>query len=176
METARETESPVSIAAVRDEHGTVWVRAGQRRTLAAREANLSTVPVYVRPLTACDQASQTVARVAEEIVENDQRRQLTEAQRARGIQQMIDAGLSVAKVAKRLSVAKDAVKAAHTAAQSTTAMDALASGQLSLVEAAAITEFEDMPGALDRLLSAAWHSPVRAHGCPAARRTRRGGG
>jgi ParB family transcriptional regulator, chromosome partitioning protein len=131
------------------------VRAGQRRTLAAREANLSTVPVYVRPLTAGDLASKTVARVAEQIVENDQRRQLTEAQRARGIQQMIDAGLSVAKVAKRLSVDKDAVKAAHTAAQSTTAMDALASGQLSLVEAAAITEFEDMPGALDRLLSAA---------------------
>ena len=145
----------VPIAAVRDEHGTVWVRAGQRRTLAPREANLSTVPVYVRPLTAGDLASKTVARVAEQIVENDQRRQLTEAQRARGIQQMIDAGLSVAKVAKRLSVAKDAVKAAHTAAQSTTAMDALASGQLNLVEAAAITEFEDMPGALDRLLSAA---------------------
>ena len=145
----------VPIAAVRDEHGTVWVRAGQRRTLAAREANLSTVPVHVRPLTAGDQASQTVARVAEQFVENDQRRQLTDAQRARGIQQLIDAGLSVAKVAKRLSVAKDAVKAAHTAAQSTIAMDALASGQLSLVEAAAITEFEDMPGALDRLLSAA---------------------
>ena len=145
----------VPIAAVRDEHGTVWVRAGQRRTLAAREANLSTVPVHVRPLTAGDQASQTVARVAEQFVENDQRRQLTDAQRARGIQQLIDAGLSVAKVAKRLSVAKDAVKAAHTAAQSTTAMEALASGQLSLVEAAAVTEFEDMPGALDRLLSAA---------------------
>ena len=32
-------------------------------------------------------------------------------------------------------------------------MDALASGQLSLAEAAAITEFEDMPGALDRLMS-----------------------
>lgn len=68
---------------------------------------------------------------------------------------MIDAGMSVTKVAKRLSVAKDAVKAAHTAAQSTTAMDALASGQLSLVEAAAITEFEDMPGALERLMSSA---------------------
>ena len=54
-----------------------------------------------------------------------------------------------------MSVAKDAVKAAHTAAQSTTAMDALASGQLSLVEAAAITEFEDMPGALERLMSSA---------------------
>jgi ParB family transcriptional regulator, chromosome partitioning protein len=34
-------------------------------------------------------------------------------------------------------------------------MDALANSQLSLAEAAAITEFEDMPGALDRLLNAA---------------------
>ncbi len=34
-------------------------------------------------------------------------------------------------------------------------MDALASGQLSLVEAAVTTEFEDMPGRLDRLLNAA---------------------
>ena len=52
-------------------------------------------------------------------------------------------------------MAKDTVKAANTAAQSTTAMDALASGQLSLTEAAAITEFEDMPGAVDRLMSVA---------------------
>ncbi len=72
----------------------------QRRTLAAREAGLSTVPVYVRPATATDETAQLVERVTEQIVENDQRKQLTEAQRARGIQQMIDAGVSVTKVAK----------------------------------------------------------------------------
>ena len=90
-----------------------------------------------------------------QIVTNDQKQDLTDAQRARGIQQMIDAGLSVTRVAKKLSVAKDTIKAAATAAKSTVAMDALASGQLSLVEAAAITEFEDVPGALDRLLNTA---------------------
>lgn len=90
----------IPIAAVRSDDGTVWVRAGQRRALAAREANLSSVPVYVRPATAIDEAGQAVERLSEQIVENDQRRQLTEAQRARGIQQMIDAGLSVTKVAK----------------------------------------------------------------------------
>src|ERR1700752_3923775 len=37
------------IAAVRGRDGVVRVRAGQRRTLAAREAGLPTVPVYVRP-------------------------------------------------------------------------------------------------------------------------------
>jgi ParB family chromosome partitioning protein len=145
----------IPIAGVRDEHGTVWVRAGQRRTLAAREANLSTVPVYVRPCKASDPAGETAQRVAEQIVENDQRRPLTDAQRARGIQQIIDAGLSISKVAKRLSVAKETVKAAEAATKSPAAMAALGDGQLSLTEAAAITEFEDMPGALDRLINAA---------------------
>ena len=143
------------IAAVRDADGQLRVRAGQRRALAARAAGLPTVPVYVRPATASDEKTQTVERVSEQIVENDQRRQLTDVQRARGIQQMLDAGLSVTKVAKKLAVAKHTVKAAGSAAKSTAAMHALASGQLSLVEAAAITEFEDMPGALDRLLSSA---------------------
>lgn len=145
----------VPIAAVRSEDGTVWVRAGQRRTLAAREANLSSVPVYVRPATASDEAGQVVERVSEQLVENDQRRQLTEAQRARGIQQMIDAGVSVAKVARTLSVAKGTVKAAECAGKSSRAMAALDGGQLSLTEAAAITEFEDIPGAVDRLIEAA---------------------
>jgi hypothetical protein len=88
------------IAAVRDADGQLRVRAGQRRALAARAAGLPTVPVYVRPATASDEKTQTVERVSEQIVENDQRRQLTDAQRARGIQQMLDAGLSVPKVAK----------------------------------------------------------------------------
>lgn len=147
----------VPITGIRDPERpeVIRVRNGQRRTLAAREVGLSSVPVYVLPSTAADASQEIIDRIVHQIVTNDQKRDLTNAQRARGIQQMIDAGMSVTKVAKRLSVAKDAVKAAHTAAQSTTAMDALTSGQLSLVEAAAITEFEDMPGALERLMSSA---------------------
>lgn len=145
----------IPIAAVRTQDGTVWVRAGQRRTLAAREAHLSSVPVYIRPATADDKVGQLVDRVSAQIVENDQRRQLTEVQRARGIQQMMDAGLSITKVAKKLSIARDTVKAAERAVKSSAAMAALDEGQLNLTEAAAITEFEDMHGAVDRLLAAA---------------------
>jgi ParB family transcriptional regulator, chromosome partitioning protein len=48
------------------------------------------------------------------------------------------------------------VKAATAAAGSAAAMDALNSGQLSLVEAAALTEFEDAgPAVLQQLLDAA---------------------
>jgi ParB family transcriptional regulator, chromosome partitioning protein len=91
------------IAAVRGPDGVLRVRAGQRRTLAAREAGLPTVPVYVRAASDDgDEKAHVAQRVAEQIVENDHRRALTDAQRARGIQQMIDAGLTVTKVAKLL--------------------------------------------------------------------------
>jgi ParB family chromosome partitioning protein len=158
----------IPIAAVRDHNGTVRVRAGQRRTLAAREAGLATVPVYVRPATPGDGAARITERIGEQIVENDQRRGLSDAQRARGIRQMIDAGLSAAKVAKKLSTSREVVKAAATAATSATAMAALRDGQLSLAEAAAITEFEGMPGPLGRLLGAAGTSTKHLSGCCAA--------
>ena len=147
----------VPITAVRDVERpeVIRVRNGQRRTLAAREAGLPSVPVYVLSSSAADASQETIDRIVHQIVTNDQKLDITDAQRARGIQQMIDAGMSMTKVAKKLSVGKGAVKAAHTAAQSAIAMDALASGQLSLVEAAAITEFEDMPGAVERLMRSA---------------------
>jgi hypothetical protein len=67
------------------------------------------VPVYVRPATDSDEKAQVVEPVSEQIVENDQRKSLTDAQRARGIQQMLDAGVSVTKVAKiyRTTIQRD---------------------------------------------------------------------
>jgi ParB family chromosome partitioning protein len=145
----------IPIAAVRARDGQVMVRMGQRRTLAAREAGLSSVPVYVRPLVGGDNTAHLLDRVSEQIVENDQRRTLSDAQRARGIQQLLDAGVSITKVAKKLSVKKDTVKAVDTVGKSDAATAALDSGQLSLTEAAVLTEFDDLPDALDRLTSAA---------------------
>ena len=147
----------VPLTAVRGPRtATVTVRNGQRRTLGAREVELSTVPVYVLPANASDETAEAVERIVHQIVTNDQKADLTDAQRARGIQQMIDAGLSATKVAKKLSVSRDTVKAATTAAGSAAAIDALNCGQLSLVEAAALTEFEDAgPDVLQQLLDAA---------------------
>ena len=147
----------VPLTAVRSEDGkTVTIRNGQRRTLGAREVGLASVPVYVLPASASDETAEAVERIVHQIVTNDQKADLTDAQRARGIQQMIDAGLTAAKVAKKLSVSRDVVKAATTAAASPAAMDALNSGQLSLVEAAALTEFEEAgPEVLQQLLDAA---------------------
>jgi ParB family chromosome partitioning protein len=146
----------VPLTAIRRHDGVIEVRNGQRRAVAARKVGLSTVPVYVVTATAADSAAETIDRIVHQIVANDQKRDLSDAQRARGIQQMIEAGLSISKVAKRLSVGKDMVKAAETAAKSSAALEALEGGQISLTEAAVLTEFEqDGTEAVERLVTAA---------------------
>lgn len=156
LDSIREHGVLTPVVAVRGDDGIVRVRSGQRRTLAARAAALATIPVYIRPATGGDDKTLLTDRIGQQMVENDKRRGITDAQRARGIQQLLDAGVSVTKVAKRLALPRDTVKAAAAAAGSTVAMDALNTGQLSLVEAAAITEFEDEgPEVLRKLLDAA---------------------
>ena len=147
----------VPITGVRnpDNSDVIRVRNGQRRTLAAREVGLSTVPVFVLPSSAADASEETIERIVHQIVTNDQKQDLTDAQRARGIQQMIDAGLSVTKVAKKLSVKRDTVKAAEAVGKSGAAMNALGTGQLSLEEAAAISEFEGDDAAINTLIEVA---------------------
>jgi ParB family transcriptional regulator, chromosome partitioning protein len=94
----------VPITGVRhpDNSDVIRVRNGQRRTLAAREVGLATVPVFVLASSAADASEETIERIEHQIVTNDQKQDLTDAQRARGIQQLLDAGVSVTKVAKIL--------------------------------------------------------------------------
>ncbi|MGW0163515.1 ParB/RepB/Spo0J family partition protein [Mycobacterium sp. NPDC003323] len=134
-----------------DNNNVIRVRNGQRRTLAAREVGIAAVPVFVLPSSAADASEETIERIVHQIVTNDQKQDLTDAQRVRGIQQLLETGVSVTKVAKKLSVKKDTVKAAETVGKSDAATAAFSDGQLSLAEAAALTEFEDLPGALNRL-------------------------
>jgi ParB family transcriptional regulator, chromosome partitioning protein len=77
----------------------IQVRDGQRRALAARQAGIATVPVYVLAATG-DDPTATAERVTHQMVTNDQRAALTDAQRVRGINQLLLAGISPAKVAK----------------------------------------------------------------------------
>ena len=80
--------------------------------------------------------------VIEQIVANDHRAPLSEAERARGINQLLLDGVSPTKVAKGLSTTKDAVAAARAAIDSEKTMTALDAGQLTLVEATRFVEFD----------------------------------
>jgi ParB family chromosome partitioning protein len=105
--------------------------------------------------SAADASEETIERIVHQIVTNDQKHYLTDAQRARGIQQLLDAGVSVTKVAKKLSVKRDTVKAAEAVGKSGAAMNALGNGQLSLEEAAAVSEFEGDDASINTLIEVA---------------------
>lgn len=116
------------------------VREGQRRIQAARQVGLTSVPVYVRTVEGTETAVRA-QRVIEQIVTNDRRAPLTDAERARGINQLLLDGVSPTKVAKGLSTTKEAVAAAKVAIESEKAMTALDTGQLNLIEATSFVEF-----------------------------------
>lgn len=147
--------TPITAVRSADNPDIIRVRNGQMRTLAARELGLTTVPVYVLPSSAADASEETIERIVHQIVTNDQVKAITDAQRARGIQQMLNAGVSQTKVAKKLSVKRDTVKAAAAAGKSNAAMNALDTGQLSLEEAAALSEFDGDDDAIEKLIAVA---------------------
>lgn len=144
----------VPISAVKAADGTITVRDGQRRTLAARAAGLNSVPVYVVPDTAGTDKDRTIARISEQIVANDRRVALTEAQRAKGVQQLLVEGLTPKQAAKRLTVPAEVIEAAAKAAGSQQALAALDNSQLSIEQAADIIEFEDDNAAIEYLTTA----------------------
>lgn len=136
------------VTGIRLEDGSVTLRDGQRRTQAARQLGLPTIPVYVHQATSRH-------RVIEQMVLNDHRAELTAGERARGINQLLLDGVSPTKVAKELSITKDAVAAAKMAIESEKAMSALDTGQLNLVEATCFVEFDGDEEAQAQLIKVA---------------------
>lgn len=132
----------------RDGDGTLTVLAGQRRTLAARAAGRTTIPALVSD-TPPDQAD----RLVDQYVENEHRAPLTNSERITAIEQMALAGLSDHQIAKRTATPKATVQAAKAAAQAPALREY--ADQLTLDQAAALTEFDDDPDAVEALLAAA---------------------
>lgn len=142
------------ITAVRMDDGTITVRDGQRRTEAARQVGLASIPAVIHTAAGDDKTVRT-QRVVQQIVLNDQRSALTDAERARGINQLLLDGVSPTKVAKNLSTTRTTVDAVRAAVTSAPAMSALDTGQLSLTEAVVFVEFDEDPDAQAELLEVA---------------------
>lgn len=130
------------VLATRDSSGALHVRDGQRRTLAAREAEVSTIPVYVIATDADGDAAE-VERITDQLIANEHRADLTATQRVQAAQQLIALNVSRTKIGKvtRLGSTK-AVDAAVAVAGSAAGIDGLAWG-LTIEQAAILAEFED---------------------------------
>jgi len=138
VDSIRQVGVLTPLLAWRDQNGGVHVRAGQRRTLAAAEAGIATIPVYV--VDAAD--DDTARRIVEQLIENDQREALTDADRIQAWRALELEGLSATTIAKRTGTKRNRVKTGLAVAQSATATDAVSEGGLSLDQAAILLEFD----------------------------------
>lgn len=142
------------IRVVREQDGTLRVRAGQRRTLAAIEVGLHTIPAVI--IDATDERT----RLVEQVVENDQRQELSNADRVAAFEQMsLGLGMSAAQIAKATSSPRPMVKNALAVAGSATAASMVQTSSLDLEHLALIAEFEGDDVAITRLTATAKHSP-----------------
>lgn len=142
VESIRQRGVLQPIVATRYADDVVKVTYGQRRTFAAREAGLETVPVIIRTDTASSDKERGFNRIVDQIEENDAREALTEGQRAAGIAEMLDLGISQTKIRKALRIKADQLKQAAKIGKSDTARSVLDSGQFDLEQAAIIGAFE----------------------------------
>lgn len=114
------------------------VRAGQRRTLGAIEADLATIPARI-----VEGDEDQARRILEQMAENDDRRDMNDTDRAAAYQQLALLGVSAEKIARKRGVTKETVQAGITVAGSAAATAALGEHDLTLEEAALFAEFED---------------------------------
>ncbi len=136
------------------------VRYGQRRTLGAVQAGAATIPVRV-----IDAGEDQALRIVAQMAENDHRAGISTGDRRAAYEQLTGLGLSAAQIAKRTHRPKEEVSAATAASASKVATAALSEHQdtLSLLDAAAIAEFEDDDQVVCDIVTAATEGESTAH-------------
>lgn len=125
------------------------VQMGQRRTLAAVLAELSTVPVYIT------QKREDVARVVTQLGENDHRAGISQNDRRAAVEQLTAFGLSAEQIARTTHRPKGEVETAQAVNASTVATKAMSTHALTLDQAQVLTEFEADKKVTKTLLTAA---------------------
>ncbi|QHK22508.1 ParB/RepB/Spo0J family partition protein (plasmid) [Pseudarthrobacter psychrotolerans] len=134
------------VIAHRKDDGAVHVLMGQRRTLAAVEANRPLVPVMVTD------SPEEAERIVTQVVENIQRAELTQADEADAYHQLSLIGVSAAAIAKKTGRTRTTVESALKAKSTDSGSAALGKGYT--IEAALIlAEFESDEDAVEELES-----------------------
>lgn len=143
--------NPVIVESV---DGTWHVLDGQRRVLAAIQLDLAEIPVHV-----VDRTTDSGHLIAQLVV-NDQREALTEAEHTATYRQLALIGVSADQIARKTNTPKKRIETALRVAESSHASEVLATGNVTLDQAAAIVEFEDSPEVVEYLTTVAVENPT----------------
>ena len=142
------------IRAVRTAEGALRVEFGHRRTLAAIEAGLASVPVLVVADEQTDDAG-TVERIVRQYAENQHRTGLTTTDRLGVVEQLALLNVSAAQIARRTRMKRPQVDQALAVTRSHLAKAASVRHELAIDQAAGVAEFEDDPDTVKALVAAA---------------------
>ena len=141
------------IRAVRTAQGELRVEFGHRRTLAAIEAGLGTVPVIVVADEQTDTAGQ-VERIVRQYAENEHRTGLTQTDKLGVVEQLSLLKVSAAQIVKRTRMKRPQVDQALAVTRSELAKAASERYELTLDQAAAVAEFDTDPDTVKALVAA----------------------
>ena len=167
----RGVQEPITVRR-RASDGTLIVRTGQRRTLAAVRVGLSQVPVIISPEPASEDGDAVdtgsedyrdgqAERIVEQLVENQHRRGIADAEEVAAHQQLLGLGFKPADIAKVVRTKAERVRATTRAAQSARAVAIGSRYELDLVQMSVIAEFEDDDEAVKQLTVVAVREPER---------------
>jgi ParB family transcriptional regulator, chromosome partitioning protein len=131
---------------------------GQRRVLAAVKARRATVPVYLIDAPDEEKAAET-ARIIEQLAENDHRTGLSAADHVAAYQQLALLGVPAAQIARRTRTSAEVVTTSLQVADSELAIGAMRRFDLTLEQAAVLTEFDGEDAAVKALTVAAVKTP-----------------
>jgi ParB family transcriptional regulator, chromosome partitioning protein len=144
-------QPPMVVAA---DGGGYEVVLGQRRTLAAVEVGLKSIPAYL-----VDKHEADAARIVDQLTENEQRQGLSEVERVGGYKQLALIGISPSQIAKRTATPRARVDTALAVADNEVAAEALGKFDLTLDQAAELVEFSGDKSAVKKLTDAAENNP-----------------
>lgn len=144
----------VPILAHPDTEGQIVVRDGQRRTLAACEVGLTSIPAYV-----VDAADEATVRIVQQLITNEHREALSDADRAEAWRQLALEGMSPTKIARATGAKKAVVEAGIAVASNDLGTTALVEHDLTLDQALVLIEFEDDPATVTELRKIAQTNP-----------------
>lgn len=140
--------------------GDLVVTMGQIRTLAAIEAGVEEVPVWVQPPPVDDEKAATVDRIIDQLGENDHRTAMTRGDVYEAHKQLSLMGLSATAIARRRSRPKRVIEDSLRVGDSELASKAGDKYDLTMEQLAVIAEFEgygDLETAKKLILTAVEH-------------------
>lgn len=136
------------------EDGRVWIEDGQRRILAAVEAERYEVPAYIVP-----EGDSEAMRIVRQLIANEHRAELDESERVAAWRQLELDGMSITAIARAVGEKPGRVKAGLAVAASEAATKEVTEHQVTLDQALVLAEFEDDPDTAKQLRDTAQHSP-----------------